>query len=247
MSYVEKSSYLCIFKLHIIMTLLRHKKKVCTCALLALAIAAFTGCKPDDSVENGDTGQTPSVADDDGNSEGQELMKNGGLENWMDDTTYDIPVDWLVHKNHNVKKDGNVVLEGHLSAKMMSQQTGSTARIDQRMAVFPGQKIRIRFHYFVEQWKTNGARTYCYFRTRAAESSNIAADELKSFYGKEAYYIIRGGGYGLAYLPHETAVWQEFDETIEVPPTANYFVFGINSYHGTTLYVDDCSVDDVGE
>ena len=32
-------------------------------------------------------------------------------------------------------------------------------------------------------------------------------------------------------------VWQAFDETVEVPPTAHYFVFGVNSYFGTTIYV----------
>lgn len=32
-------------------------------------------------------------------------------------------------------------------------------------------------------------------------------------------------------------VWQTFDETVEVPPTAHYFVFGVNSYFGTTIYV----------
>lgn len=42
-------------------------------------------------------------------------------------------------------------------------------------------------------------------------------------------------------------VWQAFDETVEVPPTAHYYVFGVNSYFGTTIYVDDCWVMDVIE
>ena len=130
---------------------------------------------------------------------------------------------------------------------MESLETGSTARVDQRVPVTPGSRIRIRFSYYVEQWKSKGARTYCYFRTRAAEASNISAEDLKDFYGQEAYYIIRGGGYGLTYLPHDLNVWQTFDETIEVPPTANYFVFGVNSYHGTIIYVDECYVIEVSE
>lgn len=99
----------------------------------------------------------------------------------------------------------------------------------------------------MEQWKSKGARTYCYFRTDAAETYNISADELQAFYGKEQYYIIRGGGYGITYFPHDLNVWQTFDETVEVPPTAHYFVFGVNSYYGTTIYVDDCWVTDVTE
>ena len=56
-----------------------------------------------------------------------------------------------------------------------------------------------------------------------------------------------GGGYGKTYLPSDLNVWQTFDETVEVPPTAHYFVFGVNSYFGTTIYVDDCWVMDVIE
>ena len=42
-------------------------------------------------------------------------------------------------------------------------------------------------------------------------------------------------------------MWQTFDETIVVLPTAHYFVFGVNSYFGTTIYVDDCWVTEVNE
>ena len=178
----------------------------------------------------------------------QNLLINGGVEEWYYITyPYDIPEGWFCHNNTNVKKNSDIVFEGNYSAKMQSQETGSTARIDQRVSVIPNHKIRIRFHYYVEKWKSKGARTYCYFRTDAAEQYNIPADELEAFYGKEKYYIIRGGGYGLTYFPHDLNVWYDFDETIEVPPTANYFVFGINSYYGTTIYVDDCWVMDIME
>lgn len=177
--------------------------------------------------------------------EGQNILKNGGLEEWLSYTTNGIPKNWLFHNNYNVEKNWKVVFEGKYSAKMQSKETGSTATIGQSVLVEPGSTIRIRFHFYVEQWKSNGARTYCYFRTRAAEVSTISADELKAFYDKSTYYIIRGGGYGLTYLPHELNVWQLFDEKIKVPPTATYFVFGINSYYGTTIYVDDCCVTEL--
>lgn len=174
----------------------------------------------------------------------KELLLNGGLEKWVDRIiiNYDIPEYWFCHNNHNVTKENSMVWEGRYSARMSSTETGSTARIDQRVAVTPGHRIRIRFRYRVEQWKSKGARTYCYFRTNAAETYNIPVDELKAFYSPEEYYIIRGGGYGLTYLPHDLNVWKVFDEIVTVPPTAYYFVFGVNSYYGTTLYVDDCSV-----
>ena len=175
------------------------------------------------------------------------LLENGGLEEWSNVfwSPYDFIEGWFCHNNDNVKKESKIVIEGKSSAKMQSQKTSSTARIDQRIAVSPGHKIRIRFSYYVGQWKSKGARTYCYFRTEAAEKYNISADELKTFYGNEQYYIIRGGGYGKTYFSHDLNVWQTFDETVEVPPTAHYFIFGINSYNGTTIYIDDCWVTDI--
>ncbi|MBO4564126.1 MAG: hypothetical protein J5720_01675 [Bacteroidaceae bacterium] len=179
--------------------------------------------------------------------EKKNLLRNGGLEDWNTITRYDILNYWLCHNNFNVTRNYKVVFEGKYSAKMQSTQTGSTATVDQCIPVEPSSRIRIRFHYYVEQWKDKGARTYCYFRTQSAEVSTISADELKALYDKNTYYIIRGGGYGLAYLPHNLSVWQVFDETIQVPPTATYFVFGVNSYYGTTMYVDDCWVLDETE
>ena len=190
-----------------------------------------------------ETGGNDETDEDDNRPEGPNLLINGGLEEW---TTYyyDMPSGWFCHNNNNVKKDWKVVCEGKCSARMKSFEKGSTATIDQRVPVKPGGKIRIRFYYYVEQWKINGARTYCYFRTESSEKYNIPNSELNALYDKATYYIIRGGGYGLSYLPHELRVWQKFEETIAVPPTAKYFVFGINSYYGTTLYVDDCYVID---
>ena len=175
------------------------------------------------------------------------MLVNGGLEKWVFSNSYDMPEGWFCHNNYNVRKNYEVVYEGKTSAKMQSREAGATARIDQRIGVVPSHKIRIRFHYYVEQWKSKGARMYCYFRTASAEQYNIPVDELKAFYDTNTYYIIRGGGYGLSYFPHELNCWQTFDETIEVPATANYFVFGINSYYGTAIYIDDCCIYDVTE
>lgn len=176
----------------------------------------------------------------------ENLLKNGGLERWQ---TFPFlqATDWLLFDNEvNVKRNYNIVYEGKYSAKMQSPVKGNTARINQLIAVYPGQKIRIRFKYYIEQWKANGARTYCYFRTKRAEKYTMSIEELKNFYDEDTYYILRGGGYGLTYFPHKLNVWLQFDETLEVPPTAYYFEFGVNSYCGTTIYVDDCHITDVG-
>lgn len=179
-------------------------------------------------------------------TERENLLVNGGLEKWeIFPISYDIPSGWGIFNNANVKKNTKVVYEGYYSAKMESRESGKTAKVEQAVKVTPGHKIRIRFRYRFEKWKANGARTYCYFRTDATEDSNISADVLREFYGKDGYYIVRGGGYGKTYLSHDLDKWQTFDETILVPPTTEYFVFEVNSNYGTTIYVDDCWVMDV--
>ena len=199
-----------------------------------ITIINYSGSEDDDHDESNNN----NVNDKNNKSE-DNLMINGGLEEWSL-YPYDMPDGWLCHNNYNVRREHKIVCEGYYSAKMNPLKKGNTARIDQVVPVTPNKKIRIRFHYAITQWKDKGARTYCYFRTRIAEVSTIPTEELKNFYDEPTYRIIRGGGYGLTYFPHELNKWLTFDETIEVPPSANYFVFGINSYYGTTIYVDDC-------
>lgn len=188
-----------------------------------------------------------NYSDEDGEDidEGQNLLINGGLEEWETFWGPERPKEWSLPSNEYVKRDYSAHFEGKCCAKMQSLEKGKTARLEQKIQVTPNKKIRIRFHYAITQWKDKGARTYCYFRTRSAESSTISAEALNYFYDTYTLRIIRGGGYGLAYFPHELNKWLTFDETILVPPEANYFVFGINSYYGTTIYVDDCWVTNV--
>ena len=220
--------------------------------IILLSLVIFVGCTQDEN-EVDTLSHTSGNVHQEGNEhliedtiETPNILKNGGLERWLMLTQhgYDCPENWLPHNNYNVRKNNCIVYEGSYSAKMGSRESGATSRVDQVVSVYPGQKIRIRFHYYIEQWKSKGARTYCYFRTRAAEESTIPAEELRLFYSTEEYYIFRGGGRGLTYFPHEMNVWQIFDETIEVPPNAYYFEFGINSYFGTTIYIDDCWIMD---
>lgn len=172
---------------------------------------------------------------------GENLLENSGFENRTLMANYIFP-GWLCHNNSNVVQSNDYVYEGKYSAKMSSRETGSTAIVNQVVPVIPNSKIRIRHHYYITQWKDKGARMYCYFRERSAESSTLSNDYLKEFYDTKTLRIIRGGGYDLTYFPHEQNQWLLFDETIIVPPDAYYFVFEIHSFFGTTMYVDDCYV-----
>lgn len=168
------------------------------------------------------------------------------LKNYSFETTqlfYDnIFPGWLCHNNENVVRSSEHVYEGKYSAKMSSRESGNTAIVNQVIDVIPNSKIRIRHHYYITQWKDKGARMYCYFRERQAESSTLPNDYLSSYYDTKTLRIIRGGGYGLTYFPHELNKWLTFDEVITVPPDAHNFVFEIHSFYGTTIYVDDCYV-----
>lgn len=164
-------------------------------------------------------------------------VKNGDFERWLSEVPYS-----FFYNNTSVKRENKIVYAGGFSARMYASK-GTTAKLYQRIAIASNHRLRIRFHYYIEQWKKNGARMYCYFRTTSTK--NIPNTDLNEIYDKETLKIIRGGGYGLSYFPEELAVWQTFDYTITSPSTANYFVFEIHSYHGTTIYIDDCSVVDL--
>lgn len=166
------------------------------------------------------------------------------LENYSFETTnflYGIDA-WRPYNNPNVKLSKEHVYEGSRAAKMSSPEKGITAEIFQIVPVEPYSTIILRHHYYITNWKDGGARMYCYFRERQAEASNLSNDYLKQFYDANILRIIRGGGFGLTYFPHELNKWITFEEEITVPPDAHYFVFDIRSYYGTTLYVDDCFV-----
>lgn len=220
------------------------------CIYLPIIILLLVGCTVDDitiSSEQPTIDSVDSLPNSDADSIPEDnLLLNNGVEKWnMDFCEY--PDKWLLPHGYcnKVTRNKNIVYEGLYSAKMKALESGVTARISQLVKITPGCKIRIRFNYYVEQWKTNGARTYCYFRTGTAENTSISIGDLRKIYSNDEYYIFRGGGYGKAYLPHTLNTWLVFDETITVPPDANYFEFGINSYFGTIVYVDDCYVINV--
>ena len=210
---------------------------------LLIIILFVVGCTRDDSMVILGQPAIDSMQNGIDSIVGENLLLNNGVEEW--EMIYcEHPENWLLPYGYcdKVIRNNSIVLEGRYSARMKSTESGVTARIAQQVRVTPGCKIRIRFNYYVAQWKTNGARTYCYFRTGHQGSTNISIADLRSIYSNDEYYIFRGGGYGKAYLPHTANTWLVFDETLTVPQNANYFEFGINSYYGTTIYVDDCYV-----
>ena len=212
---------------------------------LPIIILMAIGCTRDDSINSPDQSTTDGTPN---GIAGENLLLNNSVEEW-DYNGCEHPLYWLIPSGDcdKVTRNNRIVFKDRYSAKMNAPKSGVTARIAQLIKVTPGCKIRIRFNYYVEKWGSNGARTYCYFRTGHQEATSISIADLRSIYSNDEYYVFRGGGYGKAYLPHTENTWLVFDEIITVPPTANYFEFGINSYYGTIIYVDDCYIgEEVG-
>lgn len=172
------------------------------------------------------------------------LLDNGNCEKWLSDMPEDYLSGWSL-KGHKgtVFKESNLVYEGIHSAKLHSYKSGITAFISQKINVNSGHRIRIRFHFFLEEYSGTAPRMYCYFRESGFK--NISNAVLMGMYDEKTLDIIRGGGYGLKNFPVCEGEWQLFDYTIQVPAIAHYFVFEIHSYFGAILYIDDCYVVDV--
>lgn len=172
------------------------------------------------------------------------LLTNGNCEKWESSVSGIYLDGWSMRENRKtVFAESEIVYEGAYSAKLCSPQKGITAFISQKIRVAPGHHIRLVHHYLMNRESGNGAKMYCYFRE--SSSSNIPDDVLATFYDDDTLGIIRGGGYGISGFSETNGEWKSFDYTIRVPAIANYFVFEIHSYAGTTFYVDDCYVLDL--
>lgn len=139
-----------------------------------IAIINYSDSEDNSSDDNNNNGNGESADIE------QNLLINGGLEEWSL-YLYDMPNSWLCHNNYNVKREHKIVCEGRYSAKMKSLEKGSTATVDQRVQITPNYKIRIRFHYYVEQWKDKGARTYCYLEHGQPRFQLFLPKSLKIF------------------------------------------------------------------
>lgn len=175
------------------------------------------------------------------------LLDNGDCEEWGSDfvDAENYLVGWSMREHYgSITQEADKVYEGKRAVRMSSPKPGITASISQKIGISPGHNLRIRFHYYIERACTGTRpRMYCYFHQIGL--GNISNSVLSEFYDEATWGIIRGGGYGLSSFPLEYEEWKLFDYIIQAPDIADYFVFEIHSYAGTTMYVDDCWVMDV--
>ena len=154
---------------------------------------------------------------------GQEMLLNGGLENWIDDTT---PSDWS--KAENTTKESTEKRTGNFSAKMI----GGTKDLAQTITgIIAGDSYTITIWYKVESGDGTDARIWSYWKD--GSNANIDNDDIDS---EDA---IRGPNN--EYLDNNGNVWTKYETTITAPSGATQFYFELRVYGSAVVYWDDLS------
>ncbi len=154
---------------------------------------------------------------------GQEMLLNGGIENWTDDTT---PSDWS--KAESTTKESNEKRTGNFSAKM----TGGTKDLAQTITgIVAGDSYTITLWYKVESGDGTDARIWSYWKD--ASNANIDNND------NDTEDAIRGPNNG--YLDNNGNVWSKYETTITAPSSATQFYFELRVYGSAIVYWDDLS------
>jgi len=150
----------------------------------------------------------------------QELLLNGGFDNWDDTTT---PTSFS--KIEDIEQESTDFHSAPYSAK----QTGGTSDLGQTITgIIPGTSYTITLWYRVDATNADGtdARIWSYWKNG---TSNVTdnPDELR---GPEGQYFDNNGN-----------VWTEYTATVTAPATADSFLFEVRTYGSAVVYWDDFS------
>lgn len=152
---------------------------------------------------------------------GQEMLLNGGLENWDSDTE---PTDWT--KVEETTKESTEIYGGSFSAK----HTGGTKDLGQTIAgVVAGDRYTITIWYKVVENDGTDARIWSYWKDDANSSvADATTDDA-----------LRGPANG--YLDNNGGAWSKYEVTVTAPVGATQFYFELRTYKNAVTYWDDLS------
>ncbi|AUC85499.1 hypothetical protein CW731_09445 [Polaribacter sp. ALD11] len=154
---------------------------------------------------------------------GQEMLLNGGLENWDDDAT---PTSWTKAEEITKSTDAH---SGSFSA--FRDGITKTKDLGQTIAgVVPGESYTVSFWYKVTAGDGEDARIWSAWKngsTTVYHTENSTTDVLR---GPENGYLDNNGG-----------VWTKHEVTVTAPAGVNAFYFEVRSYKTSTTYFDDLS------
>ena len=148
---------------------------------------------------------------------GQEMMLNGGLENWTSDTE---PTNWLKAEGVTKSTDANT---GSFSAN----QTSITGRINLTQNIpntVIGESYTISFWYKIAPGAEKPVKMWSNFR-----------DDTGGFIGGTTADVIRTN------LAVNGNAWTKYEETVIAPDTSVKFWFEVRTFDNTTVYWDDFS------
>ncbi|QXP65927.1 T9SS type A sorting domain-containing protein [Polaribacter sp. AHE13PA] len=159
-----------------------------------------------------------------GVSFGQEMLLNGGFENWDDDTS---PTSWT--KAESITKEATEIHGGSFSAK----HVGGTKDLGQTITgITAGAVYTITLWYKVSV-ETDGTDIRIWSYWKDAENESVLDDLTND--------IIRGGDASNGYFTNNVGTWTKYEATVTAPVGAVDFYFELRTYKGATVYWDDLS------
>jgi hypothetical protein len=157
---------------------------------------------------------------------GQEMILNGGLENWDDDTT---PTSWTKAEALEKSSDAH---SGSFSA--FRNGGSSTKDLSQTITgVIAGNSYTISFWYKVTSGDDKDVRIWCNWISgdtnvyHVGDVNDRSNDPLR---GPEDGYLDNNGG-----------VWTKYEITVTAPAGVDSFYYEVRSYSNSTTYWDDLS------
>jgi len=151
---------------------------------------------------------------------GQELLQNGGFENWADPST---PTNFELFQS--ASQESSEIHSGTYAAK----HTGGTTKLAQTVSgIVPGNSYTISLWYKVDSGFGDGtdARIWAFWRT----GTTTIADNANELRGPNNAYFSNNGN-----------VWTQYTVTLTAPATADNFYFEVRTYGTAVVYWDDFS------
>jgi hypothetical protein len=151
---------------------------------------------------------------------GQELMLNGGLENWTSNTH---PTDWTTYQN--ITQESSEKHGGSFSAKQTKDDSGGYKKFIQNIpSTTLGESYTVSFWYKIAPDAGSVVKMWSNFRDSDGAFLNGTTDDIT--------------------LDVNGNVWTKYEETVIAPATSVKFWFELRTYRNTTVYLDDFSFFD---
>jgi len=150
---------------------------------------------------------------------GQEMMLNGGLEDWTSNTS---PTDWTTPAN--ITQESTEKHGGSFSAKQTKPlATGYYKLVQNIPGTTVGESYTVSFWYKIAADAGSVVKMWSNFRDNATPSAFLA--------GTTADIT----------LPVNGNAWTKYEATVIAPATSVKFWFEVRTYSNTTVYLDDVS------